>query len=255
MTRIVPRMLLTVVLAISTSSSTAHVHIGVDTTAGNPGDQIFIRAGYYPAENAFNIDGVGRLREAGEVAVFHALDTLPQAGPFHSWYAGNEILLTSDFYFATGRLDGGDFRFELAAVTPISGPAGDLAWGTFTGGGEFTKSALSSSLTRAERSYSVGAGGHEHDQGYSLTGAWVQDLTVIAWDASGRYVDSDPVKIRFDNGRCPADVNREGGLTVQDIFDFLAAYFTGAPVADFDRTGNVTVQDIFDFLTAYFTGC
>jgi hypothetical protein len=42
---------------------------------------------------------------------------------------------------------------------------------------------------------------------------------------------------------------------VQDIFDFLAAYFSSAPAADFNRVGGITVQDIFDFLTAYFTAC
>jgi hypothetical protein len=54
---------------------------------------------------------------------------------------------------------------------------------------------------------------------------------------------------------CPANFNDQGGVTVQDIFDFLAAYFSGAPGADFNGVGGVTVQDIFDFLAAYFTGC
>jgi hypothetical protein len=42
---------------------------------------------------------------------------------------------------------------------------------------------------------------------------------------------------------------------VQDIFDFLAAYFGGEAGGDFNAVGGVTVQDIFDFLAAYFTGC
>jgi DNA-binding beta-propeller fold protein YncE len=54
---------------------------------------------------------------------------------------------------------------------------------------------------------------------------------------------------------CPADHNGEGGLTVQDIFDFLGDYFAGDPAADFNGEGGVTVQDIFDFLSAYFAGC
>ncbi|GEM_PF-2205528 len=54
---------------------------------------------------------------------------------------------------------------------------------------------------------------------------------------------------------CAADFNGTGGTTVQDIFDFLAAYFSTDPRADFNGVGGVTVQDIFDFLTAYFTGC
>jgi hypothetical protein len=54
---------------------------------------------------------------------------------------------------------------------------------------------------------------------------------------------------------CPANFNGAGGVTVQDIFDFLAAYFSGDLRADFNQAGGVSVQDIFDYLAAYFAGC
>jgi hypothetical protein len=54
---------------------------------------------------------------------------------------------------------------------------------------------------------------------------------------------------------CPADFNGASGLTVQDIFDFLSAWFIGNTNADFNRSGGLTVQDIFDFLGAWFAGC
>jgi hypothetical protein len=54
---------------------------------------------------------------------------------------------------------------------------------------------------------------------------------------------------------CPPDFNCSGVLGVQDIFDFLAAYFNGEFRADFNGSGNVSVQDIFNFLAAYFAGC
>ncbi len=54
---------------------------------------------------------------------------------------------------------------------------------------------------------------------------------------------------------CPADINCSGSVTVQDIFDFLALYFSSAPKADINGSGSVTVQDIFDFLALYFSGC
>ncbi|MCC6322776.1 MAG: hypothetical protein IT438_15220 [Phycisphaerales bacterium] len=54
---------------------------------------------------------------------------------------------------------------------------------------------------------------------------------------------------------CPGDFNRSGGVSVQDIFDFLAAYFSGDPCADVNKSGAVSVQDIFDFLSAYFAPC
>ena len=64
-------------------------------------------------------------------------------------------------------------------------------------------------------------------------------------------VISDPA----EGSICPADINCSGTLTVQDIFDFLAAYFAGEPAGDFNGVGGLTVQDIFDFLAAYFSGC
>jgi hypothetical protein len=54
---------------------------------------------------------------------------------------------------------------------------------------------------------------------------------------------------------CPADFNESGEVSVQDIFDFLAAYFSGDPDADFNGQGGLSVQDIFDFLAAFFTPC
>ncbi|MFN7020547.1 MAG: GC-type dockerin domain-anchored protein [Phycisphaerales bacterium] len=54
---------------------------------------------------------------------------------------------------------------------------------------------------------------------------------------------------------CPPDLDGGGTLTVQDLFDFLAAYFSAAPQGDFNASGVTTVQDIFDFLAAYFSGC
>ena len=54
---------------------------------------------------------------------------------------------------------------------------------------------------------------------------------------------------------CAADFNCSGHLEVQDIFDFLVAWFALDPRADFNGQGGVAVQDIFDFLTAWFIGC
>ena len=54
---------------------------------------------------------------------------------------------------------------------------------------------------------------------------------------------------------CPADFTRDGALSVQDVFDFLDAYFSGIAQADFNGIGGVTVQDVFDFLDAWFAGC
>ena len=51
------------------------------------------------------------------------------------------------------------------------------------------------------------------------------------------------------------DFNNSGTVTVQDLFDYLAAWFAASPSADFNGSGTVTVQDLFDFLAAFFAGC
>ncbi len=56
------------------------------------------------------------------------------------------------------------------------------------------------------------------------------------------------------NANC--DFNFDGARTVQDIFDYLAVYFSASPQrADFNRTGTVGIQDVFDFLACYFGSC
>jgi len=63
------------------------------------------------------------------------------------------------------------------------------------------------------------------------------------------------VEIDPSTPACRADFNGSGSVTVQDIFDFLIAYFANDPRADVNSANGVTVQDIFDYLNAYFTGC
>ncbi len=68
---------------------------------------------------------------------------------------------------------------------------------------------------------------------------------------------SDSAFVRF----CPADFDCSGGaggtggITVQDIFAFLSAWFAQNPAADFDGNGSIAVPDIFAFLAAWFAGC
>ncbi len=82
----------------------------------------------------------------------------------------------------------------------------------------------------------------------------------FAWDAShNRLIVADFYDYYlyvFDYvNTCTADFNGQGGINVQDIFDFLNAWFAGDPRADVNGANGVTVQDIFDFLAAWFAGC
>lgn len=74
-------------------------------------------------------------------------------------------------------------------------------------------------------------------------------------DASGELYLCDYVSGTIYKIECRADFNSLGGTTVQDVFDFLAAWFGGQPSADFNTIGGLSVQDIFDFLAAWFQGC
>jgi len=56
-------------------------------------------------------------------------------------------------------------------------------------------------------------------------------------------------------GTCTADFNGDGAVSVQDLFDFLAAFFEPLPSADVNGNGQVTVDDLFFFLQAWFGGC
>jgi hypothetical protein len=53
---------------------------------------------------------------------------------------------------------------------------------------------------------------------------------------------------------CRANFNGVNGITIQDIFDFLNAWFAGDPRADING-GGLAVSDIFDFLNAWFAAC
>lgn len=54
---------------------------------------------------------------------------------------------------------------------------------------------------------------------------------------------------------CTADFNAQGGVGVQDVFDFVRAWMFGHPAADMTRDHAISVQDLFVFLGAWFHGC
>lgn len=54
---------------------------------------------------------------------------------------------------------------------------------------------------------------------------------------------------------CPADIDGNGTVTLQDLFEFLGLWFAGDLAADFDDSGSVSLQDVFEFLSAWFEPC
>lgn len=174
-----------------------HNHLTVDTASGHPGDPIEIKAGYYIDESAYAINA-GRLEENGEIAEYLVEEPLDQPGPLSGWTSGDELLLTSDFFFATGRLDGGSFQWELSSVQSLAGGPGEVAWGTFDINRVFTPLAASTGMTRLDRSFTTPAGDHNEDQGFAFNLPGLYDVTLIVWDGNGLYADSQPVTVRFN---------------------------------------------------------
>lgn len=54
---------------------------------------------------------------------------------------------------------------------------------------------------------------------------------------------------------CRADFNGDGSDTLQDLFDFLFAWFARDARADVNGVDGVSLQDLFDFLSFWFQGC
>lgn len=240
------------------ATALAHNHITVDSVAGSPQRQIVVRVGYYPTETSYTLQS-GRVYYNAAPALYDVSQVLP-SGPVAGWYAGDEILLTSDFYAATGRLDGGDFRWEITSVANVdTGQPGQMVWGDFGDAtGELIPSAASDGATRDARSFAVGFGSHDHDQGYAFSAAGTYDVTLVAWDANGLYADSAPVTIRFQVGNfCDADVNQDGVADQGDI-DYLINVIAGGDNpndidADFNHDGAIDQGDV-DVLTNVIAG-
>lgn len=241
------------------SVSLAHNHVTVDTATGSPGDAILIKAGYYPAESQFSISG-GRLLLNGQIAVYALNQTLSQPGPWLNYFAGNEVLLTSDYYFFTNRLAGGDFMWEIASVVEVDhAHSTRVLWGQFDEFGTFVPQADSTGTTRLSRSFNTPGGDHNHDQGYAFAEAGLFDVTFIAWDINNIYTDSTPLTIRFQVGTvCAADYNDSGQVDPVDLFAFLDDWFllNGSSGAHFepdvDHDMDVDVVDLFAFLDSWF---
>ena len=55
---------------------------------------------------------------------------------------------------------------------------------------------------------------------------------------------------------CLADIDKVGGVQIDDLFLFLNLWFTGSPFADTGGGGTAspTIDDLFQYFNAYFTG-
>lgn len=231
-----------------------HNHITVDTVAGNPGDKILVEAGYYASEADFSISPGGLLLFQGAPAEYHADAFAP--APLDSWLASDLLLLTSDFFAATGRLEGGDFAWEIVGVTPVATTLRHepvLTW-AFNG-----YQAFSDALTRDGRSFIVGVGGHPHGQFFAINHAGDFDVTLVAWDRNNRYLDSDPITFRVHAAppACAGDFTGDGFVDTADLVSFLGAFgASGHGLAqDLNADEVVDTGDLVVFLGRFGQSC
>lgn len=249
----------TATLLSLTSIVQAHNHITVDTASGTPGDQIVIRAGFLGDETSYSIID-GAISFDGTPITYDLVEEVTEPG-FVGWLGGDELVLTSDFYFGTGRLEGGDFYFEIAGVSQVTKGAQPVqfAWGEVKGASlNFT--ATSSAASRLERSFGVGNGKHAHGQVFAIDTPGEYEITLIAWDATGTYTDSAPVTFRVNAvpPPCPGDANADRTVSGADLSVLLSTF--GQSVvpgsgADFNADGLVNGADLSVLLTQFGSSC
>lgn len=172
----------------------------VDTASGSPGDRIVIRAGYNVTTPVHSIDSSGRLLLNGQIDVY-VLYLPTVRGDFTGFYGTKDetqLELTSDYFAATGRLNGGDFRYEITSVQPVPGGGGspDVRFGYGATGEGFE--AFSDAPVRDGRSLELGVGNLYDDEVMYANRPGFYDVSIVAWDANGRYADSAPVTFRVD---------------------------------------------------------
>ena len=193
----------------------------------------------------------------GDIAVLPIPDQIP-SGTYAGYFGGQQAVLTSDFYFSTGRLVGGNFNFEIANVQALAGPSTRVVWVHVAGPGVFSLQADSLGASQTQRSYNVGIAGHEHDQLTLIRDEGLYDVTFVAWDSNGVYAPSESVTVRFQAGNpnlCPADVNHDGVVTPADFTAWIAAFNAMAPECDQNGDGLCTPADFTAWIANYNTGC
>ena len=244
------RTLLPAIAALAAPAlALAHGHVTVDTESGMPGDRIIARAGYLPAESNRDVSPDGTLTVDGVPWRMALLAPVTVANGFQGWYAATDLTLTSDFFFATGRLEGGDFRFELVSAEQLNGlPAGGfgkaIGWAVVGPGGVLTNVARTDGATRAARSFAVGTGGHVHGQYVFGQAPGIYRLTLVAWDANGVFLDADPVTLEVQVGPVrPGDLNRDGSVDGVDL-GVLLGNWGEATAGDIDGNGTVDGIDL-----------
>jgi len=72
---------------------------------------------------------------------------------------------------------------------------------------------------------------------------------------AGEYPTVDIGAVEFQETSCRADADGSGAANQDDLFWFLQFWFLRRDEADLNRNGEVSLQDLFDFVAVYLAGC
>ena len=237
------------VAALSSSALAHHWHITIKTPTGTPGEKIQMVVGYLPAEPHYSIAADGAILHDGDPVVVHLPGTIG-SGPLAGYLTGTGFTMTSDYFAATGLLDGGDFYYHIASVEPIKSPGCTMAIAhTDEETGDIHIEASTGSKSRVAQSLHVGLGGHPHGQICACSEEGLYRVTFVAWDGNGVYADSDPVSIIVDAHPNPADIDQDGTVGPADLGALLNAW--GTPNADLDGNGTTDAADMAIMLSVW----
>ncbi len=92
----------------------------------------------------------------------------------------------------------------------------------------------------------------EHLRDANTTNHWGQTLYNL-WGATGRGAPIAMTSASVNlNPVLRADLNHDGIVSLQDLFDFLQLWFSSNAAADVDSSGTVGIPDIFSYLQQWF---
>lgn len=176
-------------------------------------------------------------------------------------------------------------RWTRSTSHPLRWYSRGFVWSAATGAQEFGIGANSNRPKAINNHGDVIVESGSHDQAFFDTWLWSPKSGLINLDNTTDYADNLVLTDLYDindagqilaggdtisppadiylvlnpatppDPTCPADFDGDTVVNSQDFFEFLAAFFSQAPVADFNRDSTINSQDFFEFLAAFFKGC